>query len=377
MSVKLPDPKTVAQQQAEQIRSAGHDVIERSVERVCMDAPWLERESLLQGLEAFHRERMAKIPSPTKYPESKVWVDQVLAVDRELQRLLTLSVRQMALLRSLGDFLTFRGYGAAGQHRHEKCRVVYCPETDHGQMHIKNVDDPAPPNWRADRTKPARLYCDDDLVWDGVGSGLHLDDEPEDIFPLPVPQMYRHYANDVPAAVEFLTRYSPFHGGGNFVLHDRQKRSVSIEKCSHNFIEVFPPDPVSGFTHVSGMVCRDPNSPQGKYQKARRDRYRKMFGLPDDGMDQTFWNACDRAERLLDDGIRAMGRVPKRDAIFQLYTTPWPRGLCKTGAKLHPQQSVGEYTLVTHAALLDERIYYRWMRDERLEYPATPEIYQY
>jgi hypothetical protein len=297
-------------------------------------------------------------------------------VDGELQQLLGISDREMALHRSLGDFLTFRGYAAAKPKTVEKCRVAYLPESDHGQIHVKNVDDPAT-FWKAGEPKPESLPCSEQLVEDGTGSGLHIDDEPEEIFPLNVRQMRPFYADDVPGAIQFYTRYKLFWGGGNVVLQDRQKRSAAIEKCSRNFIEVFQPGP-DGQSHCSGMVCRDPNSPQGRYQRAKRLQYRKAFGLPDDGPDQTFWDACDRAERMLADGLQRLSRPPRLDHVLRMFLTPWPEGLNKSGAKLHPQQSEREYTLVTRCSLIDERKYLRWQRDPAtLKMPAEPEVFTF
>jgi hypothetical protein len=214
-------------------------------------------------------------------------------------------------------------------------------------------------------------------VWDGVGSGLHIDDEPDEIFPLPISLMSGYCANDVPSAVQFLTRYSRFFGGMNFVLHDKKKRSIAVEKCSRNHMETFEPDPVSGFSYCSGMACRDPESAQGLYQKAKRDEYCRLFDLPDDGPDRVFWAACDRTERMLAEGVRAMGPRPSCEDVFTLFTTPWPDGLNKPGILLHPEQAVPQYTLISHATLIDERMYYRWMRDEKLVFPDEPEVYRY
>ncbi len=375
-SVKPTDPLNQAQSEADHITAQGYDVFERAVQRVLFDAPWLASESLLDGLESFHQERIDKVPSATTYPESSVWVDYVLSVDRELKRLLNLDARQIAIYRSLNDFLMFRGIARSSLRQQEKCRVVYIPQTDHGQFHAKNIDDPAPPNWRP-QPKPEALPHAGNLVWDGVGSGLHLDDEPDEIFPLPITTMYQHYADDVPSAVDFLTKYSKFFGGMNFVLHDRQKRSVAIEKCSRNFIEVFEPDPTSGFSHCSGMACRNPESPQASYQRAKRQEYCEKFGLPNDGPDWTFWNACHTAEEMLASGVRSMLGTPRRDDLFKHFTTPWPDGLNKPGVKLHPEQTVPEYTLITSVTLIDELIHYRWQRDEDLKYPDEPEVIEF
>ena len=375
----MPDAIAAAREEADGVRRLDYDPYEYQVTSVAEETPWADLEALVNDLIAFHAERMTRAPSPTQYPESPPWVEYVVAVEQEVQRLLNLTPRQVAVRGSWGDYLTFRGYATvpARPRPLERCRVLYLPVTDHGRMHVKNVDDVLHPDWKPNRTRPATLPAGEDLVWDGTGCGLHIDDEPDEIFPLPISTMCHHYADDIPGMVEFLTRYSPFHGGYNVVLHDKQGRSVAIEKCSHNFMEVFPPDPVGGFTHCSGMVCRDPQSPQGRYQRAKREQYRSRFSLPADGPDQVFWDACDRAERMLVEGIRAMGPSPRREDVFALFLTPWPEGLNKTGARLHPEQVHEEYTWYTHGTLIDQRTYYRWERDEQFRMPDDPLVFQY
>jgi len=211
-------------------------------------------------------------------------------------------------------------------------------------------------------------------MWDGVGSGLHMDDEPEETFPLPYRDMVFTHCDDVPGAVQFLTRYYQFWGGQNIVLYDRQKRNVAIEKCSHNFIEVFTPGVNSG-SHCSGMACRTPQSPQAQYQAKKRLEYLQRFNQPLDGSDMTFWQACDRAEAMLGDLMKKP--KPTVAEILALFTTPWPRGLCKTGAKMHPDQACGEYTLVTHAELYEKKQMIRWQRDAFGNYPCVPEVYDW
>jgi len=376
---ELPDALAVAREEADRVRRLDFDPYEYQVTSVAEEVPWADLKSLVNDLIAFHAERMAKIPSAAKYPESPAWVEYVRTVEREVQRLLNLTPRQVAIRGSWLDYLTFRGYATvpARPRPVEKCRVLYLPVTDHGRMHVKNADDALRPGWKPDRTRPATLYAGEDLVWDGTGCGLHIDDEPEEIFPLPIVTMWPCYAADVPGVVEFLTRYSPFHGGYNTVLHDKNGRAAAVEKASHNFIEVFPPDPVGGFTHCSGMVCRDPQSPQGRYQRTKREEYRRRFNLPADGPDQVFWDACDRAERMLVERIRALGPVPRSEDVFRLFTTTWPNGLNKDGTKLHPEQVHEEYTWITYGTLIDEKIYYRWERDERFRLPEQPLVFQY
>lgn len=254
--------------------------------------------------------------------------------------------------------------------------MAYLPDSDRGQLHIKNVDDPAT-YWRG--APPVKSFPNDrhPLMSDGVGSGLHLDDEPEEIFPLPALQMALEYTEDVPGAVDFLTRYKSFWGGCNVVLYDRQKRSVAIEKCSHNFIEVFPPDRY-GRSHCSGMTCRDPNSPQGRYQQAQRQKYLQLFGRSNDCSDNAFWAACRKFEEKLAAGLLALGEPARFDDVARLFITPWPEGLNKNGLKLHPEQGLVGYTLITRATLIDERKVYQWQRRvDDLMFPCVPEVYQF
>ena len=63
--------------------------------------------------------------------------------------------------------------------------------------------------------------------------------------------------------------------------------------------------------------------------------------------------------------------------VLELFTTPWPDGLNKTGRKLHPKQPFSEYTLVTHVSLPEEGVVYRWQRSAEGEYPAEPEVYRF
>ncbi len=371
-SVRLPDPLQEAKEEAESYPQLAHR-LELGLDRLFRDMAFVDTETLLEGIEAFHQERMAKTPSRARYPEAQPWVEFIRARDQEYQRLTGMSDRHLAIHRSLSDYLCFRGVRKARPRLLERCRVVYLPETDRGQFHIKNVDDP-PIEWKPDANPP--VPWKDELVIDGVGSGLHIDDEPDEIFPLPVHRMVRAHCNDVPGAVDFFTRYSKFWSGGNYVLRDSKKRSAAIEKTSRHFIDVHPPDPTGG-SHVSGMVTRNADSPQARYVAAKRRQYLEQFHQTSDCPDTAFWNACDRAEEKLAQTLNKPGRRTV-DEMLALFTTPWPQGLNKTGKPYHPKQSsLFEYTLITIAWLLDERKCYRWQRDCECRYPGTPEVHAF
>jgi len=369
--------------------------IDGPVDRTVADTPWAEREALFSGLTAYHRERLERVPDAVKYPEARPWVEQRLAVERELREA-GLSEWDRAVLGGLNDYLAFHGYRRAAERRAagtgagapvprlaEKCRIAFIPDTDRGTAFIINADDPAT-FWRRDPTPPSTENGIGASFWQplamsGVGSGMHLDTEPEEIFPLPIMEMYGHFCDDLDGAVQFLTRYGQFFSGGNFIIHDRHGRSVAVEKCSRRYIEVFQPDD-RGRSHVSGMVCRDPDSPQGRHLRAMRDEYIRLSGRRWDAgetYDVAFWDACDLAERILADFLANPARITI-DMLLDLFTTPFPRGLRKDGAKFHPQQGYLEYTLITYLALLEERRVIRFQCDDlpSLSWPEEPEVYQ-
>ena len=189
--------------------------------------------------------------------------------------------------------------------------------------------------------------------------------------------MAGQHAHDTPGLVEFLRRYSPFGSGGNLLIYDRQLRVMAVEKTSHNYFEAFTPD-ANGHSHISGMVCRDPGSPQARYVTACREEYRRLYNLPADGPDAMFWQQCDALEKKLVTSLAALGRSPKFEDVARLFVTPWPDGLRKAGTKFHPDQGLVGYTLCTKATLLDERRYFRWqLSADGRTFSQEPEICRY
>lgn len=383
MNLNLPDPTEVARKEARRINANRGAMLNHAFEHIAENAPQVKRADLMRGLTAFHRERMERIPSAATYPESKPWVDHVLAVDREVRKLANLTDDDMAVLRSLSLYVSFRALKQAAAAftptpaRDENCRVAYLPDSDRGEVTIKNVDNPltgwtprpAPDHLAALKAAPLR--------YEGVGSGLHIDDEPDELFPLPAVDMLPHYAADVPGAVEFLTRYGAFWGRRNLLLHDRQKRSVAIEKCSFKYIDVFYPGP-DGRSRISGMTCRSATTVLGRHQHAMRLGYLKLFNLSLDGTDMAFWKAARGLDEKLAVALDGLGPRARCEDLFRLFTTRYPDGLNKYGLKPHPDTKVIGYTLVTHATLFTEGMYLRWQRSgDGKSYPAEPEVYRF
>ncbi len=374
MQPTLPDPHAVAKNLADYINAHRAEVLEVPIDRIIADSPQLDRAELLQGIEAFHAERMGRVPSASNYPESPLWVAQALAVDRELKSLANLSDREMAIFRSLSLYTTFRGMRRCAA-VDEKCRLAYLPDSDRGPISIGNTDDPLT-HWKP-APPPKQFPVTGKISAGGVGSGLHIDEEPDDLFPLPVMEMLAHYADDTPSAVEFLTRYTPFWGRCNILVFDDQQQSAAIEKCSFKYIDVFPPDK-DGRSHVSGMTCRDNTTQQGRHQEAMRLEYLDLFNLPHDGPDMAFWNASRGLEKKLDEALKKLGTLPKLDDLLRLFLTRYPEGLNKWGLKPHPDLNLVGFTLQTHVLLLREKTYLRWQRSEDgKSYPSEPEVFRF
>ena len=381
----IPDPLIAAQREADAINANRHAAIYGGLERVLRDAPRVDRRALIADIAGYHREAMERVPSFRTYPEARPWVKYVRTLERELVRLAGLSAEEVAMVKSLGPYLTFRGFRRAGIKSApppvEKCRIAFLRDTDRGPMTIKNVDDPLSADWQPLPPLSARLPRADffwehvNWVIDGTGSGLHIDDEPAELFPLPVFPMCGQHAGTTREVVEFFRRYSPFFGGGNMLVYDRRYDSAAIEKTSRNHFQAY--DAADGHSHISGMACRDPQSPQAQYVRARRAEYRRLYHLPDDGSDQIFWDRCDAQERKLADALAAGAPRFKVENLLRLFRTPWPEGLCKTGVKLHPDQELGEYTQIVYALFFERRQYLRYQLTEHKVLQRDPEICQF
>lgn len=382
MPANLPDPIKTAAAKARLINENREAVLRWPLQRRMIESPHLDEAQVISGLTAFHQERMAAVPPRSLYPEAQPWVDNTLTYQKELKAKANLTDAELAMVCSFGEYICFRGnrQGFKGEQVSvEKCRVAFVPDSDRGRLHVKNVDDP-PTHWKRRPAPDAMPFGDGKLAWDGTGSGLHMDDEPDEIFPLDVKSMLDgEEIHDVPGAVEFLTRYGKFWSSANCVIHDSKHRSVSIEKCTRNLIQVHQPGP-DGRSWCSGMVCRDKSTQIAKYQAAKRLEYRTLFNLPDDGTDCVFWERCENAERKLAAKLTDKTTPFDSAALIAYFRQPLSQGgLNKDGGKYHPDIKHTEYTLATNAMFLDENLFLRWQRDENNDfiYPDEAETYQF
>src|SRR5690606_28500091 len=110
----------------------------------------------------------------------------------------------------------------------EKCRIIYVADSDRGALHFKNVDNPLT-YWKPKPPVAAGTPWPftHPLVFDGVGSGLHIDDIPPEIFPVDTYSLCREHCTTVPEAEEFMVRYNYFWRSQNLLIHDYSGNSVA------------------------------------------------------------------------------------------------------------------------------------------------------
>jgi len=380
-----PDPAAAARAEAERINANRHLALTARMEHILADATRLDRAELLSGLAGYHQEAMSRTPSSTRYPEAKPWVEYTLTYERELRRQADLNEWEIAVLMSLDPYLMFRGFKGMALKRQpviERCRAAFLPETDEGPLLIKNAEGDLV-IWQPEPPLPASADRGEfwwervDWVIEPAACGMHFDDEPEEIFPLPVFTMAAEHAATTPEVVEFLQRYAPFWGAENILIVDRQLRAMAIEKTSRNFFEPYAPDG-NGRCYASGMCCRDYATPQGKHVREKRDEYCRLFNLPDDVVDRAFWKLCDDLETMLADGLAALPATPPAREVCALFATPYPTGLCYDNYICHPDQAFGANTVVTYATTPNAGRYYRWQRSlDGKTWPKEAEVCRY
>ncbi|MCM8785323.1 MAG: hypothetical protein NC899_03650 [Candidatus Omnitrophica bacterium] len=380
---KVPDPYQDAYEEFEILKINRDYYLKMTLERIISENPYIEKYQLIKDVKDYYCESLEKIPSFTKYPESKDWVDYVLKRDKFLIEMANLTLDEIAIYRSLNEYLQFRGYKKFGLKRlklSEKCRVAFIPETDMGPMHIKNVDDPID-YWKPFPKLPEKIslynawWYNLPFIIDSVGSGLHIDDEPSEIFPLPIFKMVYRYASDIESCVDFLKKYSIFWGNRNIIIFDLKLNFCVIEKCSRNFIEIYYLDKQSYFGYISGMVCRNKNSPQAIYQKEKRLEYLKLFNFSDNSPDILFWELCEILEEKLKNGLISLGTKPSSNQVINLFISPYPDGLRKYNLEFN------DWTLYTHCTFFEKKIYMRWqlkkLNGKKFEWTERPETCKY
>lgn len=338
-------------------------------------------EKVVAEVRAYHRERMEAVPDLTVYPELRGYRDMLDAEERGYREG-GIDDATIALMKTLGFWRDTRLLAQTGRAYFvlptpEKCRVVYVPASDVGAIRAKNVDDPMtyfkpyPPT--PDGTPWPFPHP---LMFDGVGSGLHIDEVPVEIFPVNPHELCKEYCTTVPDATEFMVRYNEFWAGQNLIIHDYHGNSMAFEKTRRR-VAVRKPN-VQGISFITGMGALDPGIRQ--FQREQRQKFLDQQGWTwDDSPDGRFFQLSERTWDRLAQHVDELSMNPSFDNLKQVMEQRDPEcPMCLTGAKNHPTETVTGYTLIMDIWNLDRKTLHR--RQWRGDVPVfldTPEIVQF
>jgi len=328
---------------------------------------------LIDQVIRYHRERLERTPDPVVYPETAG------AADLLRRRYAGMAAAGMddALIATI-ETLPFwekhvmpHQYGKVADPLainalRERCRVVYLPQSDHGPLHFKNLDDPLASWSPRPRQAQGQPWPHAPLSFDGVGNGLHIDEEPVEIFPLDARTLCAEHCTTVPEVEEFLVRYKHFWDSCNLLVHDEKGNSVAFEKASRNRIAVRQPG-ANRLNYINGMSAFDEE--YEAFIGAQRRKYLEMVGQGEDGVEGCYFRFCRNVRARMKRHMDALEGEPTLTHLLHIMTDRDPDGpLCKSGQKVHPDEPVEEATLCQSLHFLKSRIMLR--RQWRGEIPV-------
>lgn len=322
----------------------------------------MEEQALIERVTEFHDERLDAVPALSTYPELK-GEREVLACRYRGMADAGMTRELIALAESLGFWRDCRSRRETGRvyyrgplstEKRERCRVVYAPETPDGPIHFKNVDDPLS-TWTPQPpiTDPGP-WPHAPLFYDGTGSGLHIDEEPPEIFPADAREICRRHSTTVKEAEELLTRYNYFWGSANLLIHDDEGNAVAIDKASRCRYAVRRPGP-NGVIYINGMSSFD-----AEYQafiEGQRTLYLEETGQDDSTPEAVYFRFAEGTLKNMKQRMAAYEKNPDHASLEEHMTSTDPDGpLCRTGRQTHPDDPVRAATLMQRCYYPDRRV---------------------
>ena len=322
----------------------------------------LTAAALIARVTTFHDERVAAMPDLNVYPELRDEREILLEKYRGLADE-GMTRELIALCESLNFWCSFRCHAETGKWAHggqprpqlrERCRIVYAPETDRGALHFKNVDDPLQTWHPLPRETPPEPWPFTGLFYDGVGSGLHIDDAPPEIFPADAREICSRHCTTVGEAEELLIRYNYFWGSANLLIHDTHGNAVAIDKASRCKYAVRRQGP-NGVIYINGMSSFDDD--YEAWIEARRSQYLTESGQDDTSPEGCYFAMAQGTLRNMKRRMREFEASPTCDALLAHLSSRDTDGpLCRPGLSCHPDDFAREATLIQRLYLLDEHV---------------------
>lgn len=338
------------------------------------------KEKVVAEVRAYHRERLDAVPDLTRYPELRGYRDLLM---EEQRGMIDAGADEdtIALAGTLHFWRDTRLLQQTGRGWHapvmpEKCRVLYAPETDEGALHAKNVDDPLT-YWkpRPPYPKGAKWPYPHPLIFDGVGSGLHIDEIPPEIFPVEVRSLCMEHCTTVEAATEFMVRYNYFWSSQNLLIHDTRGNSMAFEKTRCRVATRKPN--AKGVNFINGMGALDPGIRD--HQRRMRAKHLEQAGQGPDSMEALYFKFCEAKWNNMAKYVEQVSDNPTLESVNWLMEQRDPSGpMCLTGKKVHPDEKVSGCTLVMDIWFIDKKkLHRRQWRGNTPAYLDATEIVQF
>jgi len=338
------------------------------------------KEKLVAEVRQYHQERLDAVPDFTRYPELRGYRDLLMEEHRGM-RDAGADDDAIALSRTLHFWRDTRLLQQTGRGWHapvmpEKCRVLYVPETEDGAIHAKNVDDPLT-YWkpRAPYPKNAAWPWTHPLRFDGVGSGLHVDEIPLEIFPVNPHELCLEHCTTVEAATEFMVRYNYFWSSQNLLIHDHHGNSMAFEKTRCRVATRKPN--AKGINFINGMGALDPEICE--HQRRMRAKHLEQTGQGPDSIEARYFQFCEKKWENMTRYVEQLTQDPTVEGVRSLMEQRDPGGpMCLTGKKVHPDEKVTACTLVMDLWFMDKKkLHRRQWRGDMPAYLDRPEIVQF
>jgi len=254
----------------------------------------------------------------------------------------------------------------------DACTAVWFEDSPDGPINGKNLD--TSPNQRMGPYIPHHIPHGEPIRGVrlmGTGSAPVLyDEEPEEIFPVHIDDIYPEDVRTVKDYVEFRYRYRQFCGSGNAVYVDEEGNSVAIEHSNCRMGWRYPTNGISAVTAIAYAT------PEMKAFKLERDRLSlEKRGWTEECPDWVYWRGCDaRYERLLKLVEEEGKRGPTLEGMARMLLdpdAPVPERISTANEEFWPGLNSNFWTVYTWAAVVfgPNRRTYRWAQP--LE-PAGP-----
>ena len=305
-------------------------------------------------MEKIDRERLERVPSLTKFPETKGLPDIVRAERRGFVDATGAGPREVAYQFSWFFYCSRRlnAHYVGVDQRPNNCTAVYIRNSkEGGPLRGRNLDDIRRPGLE-NFVPPQGTAGGRKLRNDGVSSAVLCDDEPTEMYPVQVWDLLPPDCKRVKDIIPFLERYNEFWGPQNTLLVDEYQDVVAVEKSNCRMGVRWSDDGAAAVTACSYLI------PEMK--KFREERHRlslKRRGWDETSSDWQYWLGCDaRYHRLLKLTAEANARGATLADMANIVTdhaVPFPERICLAGERGHPDEPDVNWTLTSQASVLE------------------------